>query len=363
MAIVVAPEKPLTLKDVIDVIPSTCRERSTGKALLLSARAVVLYAAGIVGLVLTDTWYFVVPLWAFTGLGVSGMFVIGHDAAHQALTDSRRLNSTIGHVMMFPSHHIYEAWVLGHNHIHHRHTARQGMDFVWHPVTPEEYEAMGSLKRLRHRIEWSWLGAGVYYTREVWWNKMVRLGQPPRKWADKIKKDQRILSAATLVVMAGIVVLGSLGGSVLGGLWLLVKVFIVPLFLFQWVIGVLVYLHHIGEDLPWQTRREWTKVAGQLDSTTVLRVSWSLDVFFNKIMVHVPHHVDPRIPCYHLEEATDAIAAAFPGRVIDKRMSFRDYCHTTRSCKLFDFGSRQWMTYETAATFLANQPEPEEVTV
>ncbi len=105
MAIVVAPEKPLTLKDVIDVIPSTCRERSTGKALLLSARAVVLYAAGIVGLVLTDTWYFAVPLWVFTGLGVLGMFVLGHDAAHQALTDSRRLNPTIGQVMMFHSPH------------------------------------------------------------------------------------------------------------------------------------------------------------------------------------------------------------------------------------------------------------------
>ena len=73
---------------------------------------------------------------------VSGLFIIGHDAAHEALFKSRRLNSIVGHVAMLPSWHVYEAWVLGHNRVHHGHTVREGMDFVWHPVTPEQYAAM-----------------------------------------------------------------------------------------------------------------------------------------------------------------------------------------------------------------------------
>ena len=38
-----------------------------------------------------------------------------------------------------------------------------------------------------------------------------------------------------------------------------------------------------------------------------------INFFLHWIMVHVPHHVDMRIPMYHLEDAAEAIEAAFPG--------------------------------------------------
>ena len=75
---------------------------------------------------------------------ISALFIVGHDAAHEALFKTKRMNSIVGHLAMLPSWHVYEGWVLGHNRIHHKYTVRQGMDFVWHPYTAEQYAAMMS---------------------------------------------------------------------------------------------------------------------------------------------------------------------------------------------------------------------------
>jgi len=59
--------------------------------------------------------------------------------------------------------------------------------------------------------------------------------------------------------------------------------------------------------------------------------------------------VDMRIPMYNLEKATDAIEAAFPGTITDRRLRFRDFMANTRRCKLYDFDAGRWLTYSEAA--------------
>ena len=114
-----------------------------------------------------------------TGLAVAGLFVLGHDAAHGALFQSKRLNRVVsGRVP--PRCARARTSALGHNRIHHGHTVQQGWTSCGTPSTVEEYQAMWRLARLRHRIEWSWIGAGFYYGREVWWHKIMRF-TPPRK--------------------------------------------------------------------------------------------------------------------------------------------------------------------------------------
>jgi omega-6 fatty acid desaturase (delta-12 desaturase) len=341
-----------TLKDVIGVVPASCRERSTPRGLVMVARDVAVYLATMTALYFAHAWWLVLPLWLLAGLAVSGMFVLGHDAAHGTLVDSRRLNSFLGHALFLPSLHIYEGWVLGHNRIHHGHTVRETMDFVWHPNTPEEYAAMGRWHRLRHRLEWSFLGSGPYYMRAVWWQKMIRFGNPPAKWAASIRRDRNIMYSFTFVATVLVALLGGLGsGDVGGAAWLVFKLLVVPFLLFTWTIGWTVYVHHIEPDIRWHTRQKWTKVAGQLDGTTVLRINPVIDyLFFHSIFVHMPHHVDMRIPCYHLNAAAEAIEAAFPGRVIDRRFHLRDYLAATRRCKLQDFETGEWLPYAAART-------------
>jgi omega-6 fatty acid desaturase (delta-12 desaturase) len=93
-----------------------------------------------------------------------------------------------------------------------------------------------------------------------------------------------------------------------------------------------------------------------MEGTTVLRVPRGVNFFLHWIMVHVPHHVDMRIPMYRLEEAATAIEEAFPGTVIDKKLRLRDYFSQTRACKLYDFDEGTWLTYRDARRRAAAQP-------
>ena len=339
-------EKAGSLLPVIRVIPRAAYENPTWKGLAFFARDLAFYALVVWGIASTDNPIFLVGLWAFAALVVSGLFIIGHDAAHEALFKSRRLNSIVGHVAMLPSWHVYEAWVLGHNRIHHGHTVREGMDFVWHPITPEQFGAMSRYQRMRHRVEWSWWGAGFYYLREIWFNKMITFN-PPAKWAKSIRRDIIFMFVG---VGLGMAVFGWIGwltyGSALGAAWMIVKAVVIPFLGFNFVIGSVVHVHHVQPEIRWWSRRDWTKFRGQMEGTTILRAPWLLDLFFHSIMVHIPHHVDMRIPFYGLEPAAAAIKAEFPDVVHDEKLRFRDFARNTRACKLYDFTDGRWMTYD-----------------
>jgi omega-6 fatty acid desaturase (delta-12 desaturase) len=73
-----------------------------------------------------------------------------------------------------------------------------------------------------------------------------------------------------------------------------------------------------------------------------------MDVFFHWIFLHTPHHVDMRIPCYHLSEAAGAIRDAFPDRTIDRKLRIREFVEGTRTCKLYDFEEGTWLSYRAA---------------
>jgi omega-6 fatty acid desaturase (delta-12 desaturase) len=280
---------------------------------------------------------------------VAGLFVLGHDASHGALVDSRRLNRLIAQVCMAPSAHVEAAWDLGHNRIHHGYTTRQGFDFVWHPLTPEEYRSLGAVARARHRLEWSRLGAGSYFLRAVWWQKMWRFN-PSGKRHDAIVRDKIVLGSVMAAALVGAAVLGGIAGGWVGVLWMPIKLFVVPFLLFGYIIGWTVYVHHVAPDIRWWTRRDWTQYRGQMESTTILRTPWIVNrLWLHNIFVHVPHHVDARIPFHKLPEAAEAIAAAYPDTVRSSRLSLREYVRTTKVCKLYDFDAGRWLPYAAAA--------------
>jgi omega-6 fatty acid desaturase (delta-12 desaturase) len=80
----------------------------------------------------------------------------------------------------------------------------------------------------------------------------------------------------------------------------------------------------------------------------VLRIPRLANMYLNNIFVHVPHHVDVRIPCHALPEAAAAIKAEFPEAVHYDRLRIRDYVATTRACKLYDFDEQRWLPYPRA---------------
>ena len=316
---------PTTLKPVIDVLPSSVYDNPTWRGIAYFLRDVTMYVALLVVLVFVSNVFAVTAIEVVMALVVSGLFVVGHDAAHGSLFKSKRINSTVAHLAFLPSFHVYEGWILGHNRVHHPYTVRQGYDFVWHPTTPEQFAALGWWRKAIHRVEWSWIGAGPYYIHQVWWKKMMT-GPNPARWIKAIRRDRWIVTGFIAGMLALFTSIGAASGdSVAGILWLDVRIILLPFLGFSCVIGTMVHVHHIAPDIRWWKKAEWNKFKAQIQGTTVLRAPKGFNFFFHWIMVHVPHHVDMRVPMYHLEEAADAIEAAFPGSVIDKPLRFRDF--------------------------------------
>ena len=197
------------------------------------------------------------------------------------------------------------------------------------------------------RFEWSWIGAGQYYTRNIWL-KMIRWTQPD-SLADKVHKDQLLVYGWFLLASAGAAWFGfEHYGSALGAGWMWLKLVVLPAALFMHTMGLVVYLHHIERDIRWYPRGKWDKFKGQMEATTNMRLPWGFDFFFHNITIHVPHHVDMRIPFYHLPEAAKAITAAFPDVVREERMSLIKYVQTTRACKIYDFENGRWNGYPSS---------------
>jgi omega-6 fatty acid desaturase (delta-12 desaturase) len=337
-------DTPRNLSPVVKLIPEACYDNPTWLGLAYAARDFAVHILVLAGLFFTDTWWHLVLLWGVSSLSVSALFIIGHDAAHGSLFKSKWLNSWVGHLTMLPSLHAYEGWRFGHNRIHHGHTARQGMDFVWHPLQESDYEKLNALQKMLVRLEWSWLGAGVYYTIEIWWKYMM--------WLDRKKTAKEILRDRNLVAIVGLLAVALVGwwgyahyGTALGAIWLPFKLMIMPAALFMWVIGATVYLHHIAPEIRWWPRRQWNKFKGQMEATTIMRLPPGLDFFFHHIHTHVPHHVDMRIPFYRLELAAQAMKKGFPDHVREIPFSLRNYLRITRACKLYDFEKGRWHPY------------------
>jgi len=344
-----------TLLPVIEIIPESCYDNPVWKGLGYFARDLLVYGLILFGLASTDHILLLIPLWVLSGFAVSALFIVGHDAAHAALFKSKRLNGVIGRLAMLPSLHIFEAWVLGHNRIHHAHTVRQGMDFVWHPLTPTEFEALSPAAKRMHKIEWSSAGTGIYYLREIWWRKMVFF-TPPKKWVRRIQRDSWIVRGFALVATATLFTLGwSQYGSLLGAFWLWCKLLVIPFVLFCYVIGWVVHVHHISETIQWRKRKEWTKYQGQMEGTTILHAPAWLNFFVHWIFVHVPHHVDMRIPMYKLKEASESIIEHFPGVIEERPLRLRDFVKNAKACKLYDFEAGEWLTYKEAAEMVSQK--------
>lgn len=337
-----------SLNEVRSVIPAECYKRSRGRASLALAQGAVLYLVPVALLAMTNAWWALPILWVLTGLAVAGLFVLGHDASHGALVESRRANRTIARVCMLPSAHVEAAWDLGHNRIHHGYTTREGFDFVWHPTTVEQYRELGWFGRLRHRFEWSFVGSGAYYAHAVWLGKMWTFRGGGKRQAT-IDRDKLLVAGVWVLALAVAATAGALTGGWVDAIWLPIKLFVIPLAIFLQIIGWVVYVHHVEPDIRWWPRREWNQFKGQMESTTVLHVPAVANrLWFHNIMIHVPHHVDTRLPFHQLPRAATAIAEAYPDTVREGRSSIGQFWTSTRTCKLYDFDAGTWLPYAAA---------------
>ncbi len=331
-----APPNEATLRlptraEVRAAIPDRCFEISTARSLAHLALSLVLTAVpvtlAVAFLPLTWAW---APVWVLyalvTGTAAIGLWVLAHECGHGAFSRNRILQDTVGYVLHTALLVPYFSWQRSHA-VHHAKTNHL-TEGETHVPRPRSQGGTPAKAGLRER-----LGRGPYAV--VAMVKMLVLGWPayllfgatggpergltnhffphgrfesdlfPARWHRKVWA-----SAAGVIAMHGVLIWWAFAaGSVVPVLALYVG----PLLVVNaWLVGY-TWLQHTDLDIPHYAADDWSWLKGAFQ-TVDRPYGPVIDLLHHRIgSTHVAHHIDHRIPHYRAREATDAIAAAYPG--------------------------------------------------
>jgi omega-6 fatty acid desaturase (delta-12 desaturase) len=284
------------------------------------------------------------------------LFIIGHDACHQALTPSALLNRILGRIAMLPGYHAYAVWDYGHNSLHHGWTNVKTKDLVWTPLSKAEYDSLSPLYRFIHRMYRTWWGVGPYYMIEMW----IKFGMTQAKvknsrtnrlfWMDRLSVVGFAIAQVVAVLFAtNRAGLGSSAFAVSIGLLLLGV--ILPQLFWNWLMGFVVFQHHTHPTVPWYgDEKDWNFYAGQIQSVVHVELPRPIELILHNIMEHTAHHVDPRIPLYNLDNCQKQLEQAYGGEVVVVPFSLGGYLDTLRRCRLYDYENHQWLNWNGQPT-------------
>ena len=325
-------------------------KRSTLHAVLLLAFDYLLLLAAVSGTVLMQAWWAKLVCGLSAGFVTGRLFIIGHDACHQSLTVHRSLNRWLGRLAFLPSLTPYSLWDVGHNVVHHGYTNLKGVDFVWAPLTQQEYAALGPAQRLMERIYRSGWAPGLYYMVEVWWKRMFfpdRTHMPTRR--PIFFKDCLLVASFALAWAAAMLAAAQATGQ--PWLGVVLSGFVLPFIFWNAMIGFVVYVHHTHLKVSWHEDKTNWKGSQPFVSTTVhLTFPLHIGAALHHIMEHTAHHVDMSIPLYRLKAAQAKLEVLLPQRIVIQPFSWCWYFETARDCKLYDFSRQCWTDFAGQAT-------------
>jgi omega-6 fatty acid desaturase (delta-12 desaturase) len=323
---------------------------STAHALALVLLDAALFVACIAAAVLASHPLVQLLAGVATGLVISRLFILGHDACHQSFTAHRGLNRWIGRLVFLPSLTPYSLWEVGHNVVHHGYTNLRGFDFVWQPRSLEEYRALPRWRRALERVYRSGWAPWLYYLVEIWWARMFfpsRATMPTRR--PVFTRDCLLVCAYASAWVGGLV--WAAHATQQSAAWLLLVGFVVPFMFWNGMIGFVVYVHHTHLGVAWyDDKASWSASQPFVSTTVHLTFRSAMGSVLHHIMEHTAHHVDMSIPFYDLTRAQERLETMLPGRIIVQRFSFRWYFATARCCKLYDFARDAWTDFEGRPT-------------
>lgn len=220
-------------------------------------------------------------------------FIIFHDCTHGSFFKNKKLNNFFGNVTGVITHFAYEKWKKEHA-IHHATSGnldKRGVGDIW-VMTVKEYEEASKWERFQYRLYRNpvvLFGFGPLYL-------FLIANRVNRKAA---KRQERINThVLTLIIVSIYLLIGfTLGWHVL----LMVQL---PIIYIAGMAGIwLFYVQHQFEDSYFENESEWDFVKAAVDGSSYYKLPAWLEWMTGSIGYHHVHHLAPRVPNYHLEEA------------------------------------------------------------
>lgn len=219
------------------------------------------------------------------------VFIMCHDCGHRSFFKSRRRNDALGFVSGVLTFTPFHYWRHTHD-IHHATAGnldRRGVGDIW-TMTVREYRESSRWRRLQFRLyrnpfvlfflaplfvflikyRFAALRAGWRWHRSVLWSNLALL------------LTAAVLSAAMGLKAYLLIQLPVLGISAVAGIWLF-------------------YVQHQFDGVYWERSERWDHFTTAMKGSSFYKLPRVLQWFSGNIGFHHIHHLNPRIPNYHLE--------------------------------------------------------------
>ncbi|XP_064615700.1 sn-1 acyl-lipid omega-3 desaturase (ferredoxin)-like [Liolophura sinensis] len=291
-----------TMVDIKKVIPKHCFEPEVSTSMYYVFRDL----AAVASLHLTFEWmrvslpwyivYAVAPVYAFLkGTFFVALFIIGHDCSHGSFSRHKLLNDVVGGVLHTALLMPYSCWKYSHR-VHHKNTCNIDKDELFFPLRKRE-------------ILWQ-------PENSLLWTAYLAVDSGPRSvrsyddlihtYVDGGRRIESVVSLMLDALWAAILY----QYAVHYGWDSLLLHFVLPLIAHLLWGLVITFLQHADDDIPWVSHEKWNYVQGQL-STVDRHYGWFHGIIHN-VGTHHLHHLFPKLPHYHLEEATLAFKKSYP---------------------------------------------------
>ena len=327
-------------------------EKGLALPLMRFGAIAAVYTLAVIAVVAFDSLWVTAAGGVVAALCACRLFIIAHDACHGSFTGNRIVNAVVGRLAFLPAWHNFSLWTYFHNGVHHQFTNLAGRDYVWVPLSWQEFSRLPRWRRLAERLfrHPTTLGFPLYYIARLWAPKLILpFSRMPRHVRRRSLGDLALpLAYPALLTIA--VLLAHLREAEVDALGLsldLAAAVVMPFVAVSWAIGFVVYFNHTHPRIPWfRDERAWRRAFHQFEGATMLRASgvwqWLIP---GPIMNHTAHHYDPRIPVGKL-----AAAHAFIARQRNRPNHVwywtpRKHWMVMRRCALFDYETGQWQAF------------------
>ncbi|KAF8173455.1 fatty acid desaturase-domain-containing protein [Pholiota molesta] len=333
----------LCLKQLHDAVPKQLHEKSTLKSLgYLLRHLACTYAFFRLGL-LIDAFTQPVPsatsfgqiatyfirsalwmlYWGWQGITFAGLWCLGHEAGHHALSSHSIVNNFIGIVVHAFMLTPYYSWRITHQ-THHKSTNNLDRDETYIPQTRKDFKLPDG--KVAVRMDYTealeetpaftlfklfirqFFGFQLYLLHNRKGNPRYPSGTSHYNPSAMLFKPKHY----NPIMISNISVLGMLTllftfayckGS--AALW---AHYILPwLWAHNWIV-LFTYLQHSDPTIPYYRKDQWTFARGALATVDRPLFGWVGRFFLHNISSdHVAHHFFPGIPFYNLPEVTKII--------------------------------------------------------
>ncbi|KLO14847.1 delta-12 fatty acid desaturase [Schizopora paradoxa] len=358
---VVIPD--LTIKDLLSAIPEHCYKRSAFRSSLYIVWDFLLLATFYAGWTYADAQitpervnfphpylypaarFCIYALYSFAaGLVATGLWVIAHECGHQAFSESKLLNNTVGWILHSALGVPYHSWRITHAR-HHASTSHMTADQVWVPKTrsqlglppldPAKEDLDGSSVADEIKAEFmealgdSPIGASLNVAGALLlgWPLYVLFNRSGQKSYPKgtthfvpgqpLFKPHEFSQIIISVVGVALWVAGlAYWVHARGFADMFLTYFIPYLWVNHWLV-LITFLQHTDPLLPHYRPPEFTFARGALSTLdrNLLGEAGKIMAWIGAATTHgisethVVHHVHSKIPHYNAWEATDALRA------------------------------------------------------